>query len=134
MVTSNKNDLKKQIYLKSITTFFFVSILFILSSTCFSQDRFPGKTWMQFAKPQLAGWSNEKLKGAKAFADSIGSAAFMLIYDGAVVTTWGDIERRYMCHSVRKTSSLLLRNRLKFSICSKHAPEFITLRLMKQLG
>ena len=103
MVTSNKNDLKKQIYLKSITTFFFVSILFILSSTCFSQDRFPGKTWMQFAKPQLAGWSNEKLKGAKAFADSIGSAAFMLIYDGAVVTTWGDIERRYMCHSVRKS-------------------------------
>ncbi len=103
MVTSNKNDLKKQIYLKSITVFLFVSVLFILSSICLSQDRFPGKSWQKYTSPEQAGWSDEKLKDAKAFAESIGSAAFMLVYNGAVVTTWGDIERRYMCHSVRKS-------------------------------
>jgi tetratricopeptide (TPR) repeat protein len=27
----------------------------------------------------------------------------MVAYDGAVVVAWGDVERRYMCHSVRKS-------------------------------
>ncbi len=63
----------------------------------------PGESWMQYAIPEEAGWSSEKLEKARLFADSIGSAAFMVIYDGKVVVSWGEIERRFMCHSVRKS-------------------------------
>ena len=68
-----------------------------------AQQRVPGETWMQYATPEQAGWSSVGLEAATAFADSIGSAAFLLVYDGAVVASWGDVARRYMCHSVRKS-------------------------------
>ena len=66
-------------------------------------QRVPGETWQQYATPEEAGWTPDGIELAKAFADSIGTAAFMLVYDGAVVTTYGDVARRYMCHSVRKS-------------------------------
>ncbi len=94
--------LKRPPKLKSITSLSIV-FFFLISATSHAQDRFPGETWMQYTSPEEAGWSSEKLKDAMAFSDSIGSAAFMLVYDGAVITTKGDIERRYMCHSVRKS-------------------------------
>jgi CubicO group peptidase (beta-lactamase class C family) len=31
------------------------------------------------------------------------SSAFLVIADGAVVAAWGDVDRRFMCHSVRKS-------------------------------
>lgn len=101
MATPN-NDSKRQIAFKLIASFFFIVILFI-SFPCLSQTHFPGESWMSYSSPEQAGWSSQKIELAKSYADSIGSAAFMLVYDGAVVTTYGDIERRYMCHSVRKS-------------------------------
>ncbi|MDX1409770.1 MAG: serine hydrolase, partial [Saprospiraceae bacterium] len=59
--------------------------------------------WMQYATPEEAGWSGDLIEEAWEFADEIGSAAFMLIYDGKVVAQHGDITRRFMCHSVRKS-------------------------------
>jgi CubicO group peptidase (beta-lactamase class C family) len=75
-------------------------------SSVFSQN--PGDTWLQYAVPEEAGWSSEKLEEARLFADSIGSAAFMVIHDGKVVVSWGEVERRFMCHSVRKSLLMAL--------------------------
>lgn len=63
----------------------------------------PDQHWMQYANPRDAGFSPEKLEEAKRYWDSIQSAACMIVHDGAVVAAWGDIERRFMCHSVRKS-------------------------------
>ena len=63
----------------------------------------PKEKWQQYQTPEEAGWSTAKLQEAEAFAQKIGSSAFMIIYDGKVVDYWGDIERRFMCHSVRKS-------------------------------
>ena len=63
----------------------------------------PETHWMQYTTPEEAGWSSDKLAFAKSFADSIGSAAFMIIEDGKIVKQWGETERRFMCHSVRKS-------------------------------
>jgi CubicO group peptidase (beta-lactamase class C family) len=65
--------------------------------------RYPAETWMRYARPEEAGWSSDGIAEAMAFADSIGSAAFMLVHDGAVVATFGDYARRYQLHSVRKS-------------------------------
>jgi len=58
---------------------------------------------MMYAAPEEAGWSSTKLAEARAYYDEIDSAAVMIVYDGAVLAAWGDVSRRYMCHSVRKS-------------------------------
>jgi CubicO group peptidase (beta-lactamase class C family) len=58
---------------------------------------------MVFTDPADAGFDAEKLAAAKATWEELPSSAFMVIADGAVVAAWGDVERRFMCHSVRKS-------------------------------
>ena len=66
-------------------------------------DRVPGDTWMQFTDVGQAGFDAEKLAAARTSWEDIPSSAFMVISDGAVVAAWGDVGRRFMCHSVRKS-------------------------------
>lgn len=63
----------------------------------------PESTWRMYAAPEEAGWSAERLSVAETLCEEIGSAACMACYDGAVLFSWGDVARRYMCHSVRKS-------------------------------
>ena len=59
--------------------------------------------WFQYASPEEAGFSAEKLEKAREYFNTIDAAAVMVIYRGVVLAAWGDIERRYWCHSVRKS-------------------------------
>lgn len=68
-----------------------------------STDRYPQKAWGQYATPEEAGWSSEKLQQAREYYDTLDSAAVMVVYDGAVLAAWGDVDRRFPCHSVRKS-------------------------------
>ena len=63
----------------------------------------PGEHWTALQSPAKRGWSTAGLEEAKAFADEIGSAAVMIVQGGEVVSQWGEIERRYKCHSIRKS-------------------------------
>ena len=65
--------------------------------------RIPGKTWQKFASPEEAGWSSEKLAEVRNLSKAIGSAAVMIVYDGVVLVEWGEVERRFMGHSMRKS-------------------------------
>jgi len=80
-----------------------LSLLIPLASTAWTQDRIPGETWMRYADPTRAGWSADGLEQAKAYWDSLDSAAYLVVENGVVVVAWGDVERRYMCHSMRKS-------------------------------
>ncbi len=66
-------------------------------------SRVPGVTWMQYADPTDAGFDAAKLEAAHKTWQGLPSSAFMVVADGAVVAAWGDVERRFMCHSVRKS-------------------------------
>ncbi len=66
-------------------------------------DRFPGDGWMQFTKVEEAGFDPAKLEAARTTWEGLPSSAFLVIADGAVVAAWGDVGRRFMCHSVRKS-------------------------------
>jgi len=66
-------------------------------------DRVPGAGWMQYADVTQAGFDAEKLAAARTTWEALPSSAFMVIADGAVVAAWGDVGRRFMCHSVRKS-------------------------------
>lgn len=68
-----------------------------------STNRYPQRSWMKYAAPEEAGWSSERLRQARDYFQKIDSAAVMVVYDGAVLIEWGDVARRYMCHSIRKS-------------------------------
>ncbi len=74
-----------------------------LIAPAFASDRFPGTNWMQYETPEQAGFSTDKLDEARAYFESLNAAGAMVIYDGAVLAAWGDVERRFMCHSTRKS-------------------------------
>ncbi|MEO8575184.1 MAG: serine hydrolase, partial [Gemmatimonadales bacterium] len=61
------------------------------------------KEWKQYADPVQAGFSVAKLNEARHYADSVRSAAVMVVYRGRVVAAWGDINRKLGLHSVRKS-------------------------------
>jgi len=64
---------------------------------------FPDTTWKQYAVPEEAGWSSEGIDRARAFADSLGSKAVILVYDGALVTEWGKTRDIAPLASIRKS-------------------------------
>ena len=80
-----------------------LTALVVSSGPTRASDRFPGETWQQYARPKEAGFSATRLAAAKKYWESIPSAATMVVCDGAVVAAWGDIERRFMLHSARKS-------------------------------
>lgn len=86
-----------------LLAFLLSGLLLLSAAPAGAQERYPGERWMRYATPEEAGWSSEGIERVKAFADSIGTAAFLLVHDGAVVAAHGDYARRYMCHSVRKS-------------------------------
>lgn len=78
----------------------FLNVMLVASLTL---GQNPQQHWQQFAAPEEAGFSSEKIAEAKAYYDSLNAASFLVIYDGKVLVSWGNVERRYMCHSVRKS-------------------------------
>jgi CubicO group peptidase (beta-lactamase class C family) len=64
---------------------------------------YPGLEWTMADNPEGMGWSSVKLAQAHVYADRIGSAAVMVIDDGIVVASWGDLAYKYPCHSMRKS-------------------------------
>jgi CubicO group peptidase (beta-lactamase class C family) len=66
-------------------------------------ELYPGERWQKVEIPEKMGWSSEKLTEARAYSKKIGSAAVMIVDDGVVVDAWGDITRRFQCHSMRKS-------------------------------
>ena len=68
-----------------------------------AQDIYPKDAWQMIANPEQLGWSSEKLDEAKSIADEIGSDAVMIVYRGAILKAWGEIDRKFMCHSMRKS-------------------------------
>jgi CubicO group peptidase (beta-lactamase class C family) len=74
-----------------------------LSTYGYAGERVPADQWLQYKNPADAGFDTEKLSAVHEAWTNLPSSAFMVVADGAVVAAWGDIDRRYMCHSVRKS-------------------------------
>ncbi|MGI2036440.1 serine hydrolase domain-containing protein [Rhizobium panacihumi] len=57
----------------------------------------------QSADPASSGWSVEKLNSAQDYAASLKSTAVMVVQDGKVIASWGDVSREVNVASVRKS-------------------------------
>jgi CubicO group peptidase (beta-lactamase class C family) len=72
-------------------------------STEETERYFPDEEWEKIADPEAAGWSEEKLDEAKAFTDTLATAAVVIVHDGKILRKWGNVEKKYKCHSIRKS-------------------------------
>jgi CubicO group peptidase (beta-lactamase class C family) len=68
-----------------------------------SHPEVPGLHWHLLGKPEERGWSSQKLALAKAYADTLDTAAVMIVDDGVVVSQWGETSKRFNVHSIRKS-------------------------------
>jgi CubicO group peptidase (beta-lactamase class C family) len=75
--------------------------VFFVSTIVLAQN--PGAQWLQYKTPEEAGWSSMEIDKARQYFDSLPGAAFLAVYNGRVLIAWGDIGRRFMCHSIRKS-------------------------------
>jgi CubicO group peptidase (beta-lactamase class C family) len=66
-------------------------------------DVFPDRNWQRSDTPEQRGWSGDKLRAARAYADTINTAAVIIVDDGIVVDEWGETDRKFNVHSVRKS-------------------------------
>lgn len=85
-----------------------LSLLFVAVQAAPASDRahhddYPGQHWSQVSRPEDRGWSSEKLAAAKSYADSIDTAAVMIVDDGVIVSQWGDTSKAFNVHSIRKS-------------------------------
>lgn len=91
------NRIKRHIYLVSFL------LCLILSQAKLWGEASSQSQWLQYKSPEEAGWSSDELENIRLEADKTGSAAVMAVYKGRVLLAWGDVSRRYKCHSVRKS-------------------------------
>jgi CubicO group peptidase (beta-lactamase class C family) len=82
---------------------FAVLLTLLLASSALAGDRVPGERWLRYVDPAEAGFDRDRLQAARRVWESLPSSAFLVVADGAVVASWGEPARRFMCHSVRKS-------------------------------
>lgn len=73
------------------------------ATTAPATEYFPGPHWDSPGSPEQTGWSAAALTEAGRQAETIGSAAVLVIHHGRPVWAWGDVARRYQNHSMRKS-------------------------------
>src|SRR6185436_1183484 len=66
-------------------------------------DAFPATAWEAAASAESLGWSSPRVAMLERIIDSVGSSAFMIVTRGRVVAAWGDTNKTFLTHSIRKS-------------------------------
>lgn len=64
---------------------------------------FPDEEWEEIENPEEAGWSTQGLEIVSSALDTMDTATLMIIQNGKVIRSWGDLDTKYRCHSIRKS-------------------------------
>lgn len=74
-----------------------------LSVQAEGDTHFPAESWEWYEAPERAGFCSDHLRAVREASEKLDTAAVMIVYQGRVVDGWGDLERRFECHSLRKS-------------------------------
>ncbi len=78
-------------------------ITVFLLNTCIVLAQNPKDDWYQYKSPEEAGFSSEKLDTVYKLCDKLNKAALMVVFNGNILISYGDLSRRFYCHSIRKS-------------------------------
>lgn len=84
-----------------LTVFF--AFLFLSSCTDNSKSSFPEEHWQIVKSPEILGYSATNLNKAKTYSETINTAAVVIIKKGQLLFEWGEVDKKYMTHSMRKS-------------------------------
>ena len=79
---------------------FVLVVAFLASSRRVDENDSGGA--FESVSPEAAGFSPEKLARIGEFCDRAGSAALLILYEGRVVYSWGNVNKKYPVYSIRK--------------------------------
>lgn len=76
-----------------------------LAATLPLPAQYPGRAWERLSEAEAAeaGWSRDKLKAARAYADSLQTEAVMMVTRGKILEAWGAVDQKFNVHSIRKS-------------------------------
>ncbi len=83
-----------------------ISIVLFLTfslSTYAQKTVFPSKHWDHVKNVKEMGYNPVKLDKAEQFSKTINTAAVVIIENGLIVDEWGEVDKKYMTHSIRKS-------------------------------
>jgi len=80
-----------------------IILILLLSIPSIAQQRYPGEKWDKVKSPEELGYSSEKLAKAQEISKRIATAAVVIVVDGIILYEWGEVDRRFMTHSTRKS-------------------------------
>ena len=63
----------------------------------------PSSAWLMYKNPEDAGFSMSAIQRIKDYYGRSGMASLFVVYRGRVVLALGDYQRRFQCHSIRKS-------------------------------
>lgn len=77
----------------------------VLLPACSSSPSDPEDTpdEISYVIPEEAGYSSQAIDSVETFAQQAGYAAVMAAHDGKVFLSWGEVNRNFWCHSIRKS-------------------------------
>lgn len=64
---------------------------------------YPQKKWLKATDPDLLGWSKAKLAEIEKYLAGISTDAFIIVDNGVIVYSYGAVEKRFRCRSMRKS-------------------------------
>ncbi|MBN3035055.1 MAG: serine hydrolase [Bacteroidales bacterium] len=59
--------------------------------------------WMMYKNPEEAGFNTESLNRIREYFNESGPASLFVVYKGKVLLALGEYQRRFSCHSIRKS-------------------------------
>lgn len=83
--------------------FSIILFLTINLSTYAQKTVFPGKHWSHVKNVKDFGYSPSKLDKAEDYSKTINTAAVVIIENGLIVDEWGEVDKKYKTHSIRKS-------------------------------
>jgi len=75
----------------------------LMTAAFAAEPVWPSAHWAKADDLTALGWSTEKLSKAKEYTDGYASTAVLIIQDGTVIASWGDIAHKVNVRSVRKS-------------------------------
>ena len=100
--------MKSKVFQRSCLTF---TLALAAANAPASAQTYPATEWGRFPAPESAGWNSAQLREAFAWGAEKGSAAILIVQDGRIVASHGDLARKYNAHSMRKSMLSLLYGR-----------------------
>jgi CubicO group peptidase (beta-lactamase class C family) len=88
--------------MKKARYFSFIAFIVFLVQPVSAQV-YPGAKWQLATDPSELGFNPEKLQDARNYAATINTAAVVIVKSGIIVYEWGEVGKKYMTHSIRKS-------------------------------